>query len=198
MNRTGRKIAYIRVSSEGQNTARQKKTLKQEGCTVFYEEKVSGATMERPQLYTLLQELQEGDTVYVHEISRLSRSTKDLLEIIERIREKGAGLKSITETWLDTSNENPMNEFLLTIFSGLVQFERSMIKQRQKEGIEIAKAQGKFKGRKLEVTVEGKKAQKALQAIEWYKSGKSVRDICKTLSIGTGTLYRLLEREGLR
>ncbi|MFB9762486.1 recombinase family protein [Ectobacillus funiculus] len=193
-----RKIAYIRVSSEGQNTARQKKALKQAGCTVFYEEKVSGATMERPQLQALLDELQEGDIVLVHEISRLSRSTKDLLEIIERIREKGAGLKSVTETWLDTSTDNPMNEFLLTIFSGLVQFERSMIKQRQKEGIEIAKAQGKFKGRKVEVTEGGKKAQKAVQAIEWYKEGKSVRDICKTLSIGTGTLYRLLEREGLR
>lgn len=198
MNRTGRKIAYIRVSSEGQNTARQRKTLKQAGCSEFYEEKVSGATMERPQLQALLEQLQTGDTVYVHEISRLSRSTKDLLEIIERIREKGAGLKSITETWLDTSNENPMNEFLLTIFSGLVQFERSMIKQRQKEGIEIAKKNGKFKGRKLEVTEGGKKEQKAKQAIAWYKEGKSVRDICKTLSIGTGTLYRLLEREGLR
>lgn len=193
-----RKIAYIRVSSEGQNTARQKKALKEAGCTVFYEEKVSGATMERPQLKQLVEDLQEGDTVYVHEISRLSRSTKDLLEIIEQIKNKGAGLKSISETWLDTSSDNPMNEFLLTIFSGLVQFERGMIKQRQKEGIAIAKAEGKFKGRKLEVTEGGKKAEKAAQAIEWYKEGKSVRDICKTLSIGTGTLYRLLEREGLK
>lgn len=198
MDNTCRKIAYIRVSSEGQNTARQRKALKQAGCTEFYEEKVSGSTMERSQLQALLGNLQVGDTVYVHEISRLSRSTTDLLKIVEKIKEKGAGLKSITETWLDTSNENPMNEFLLTIFSGLVQFERSMIKQRQKEGIEIAKKNGKFKGRKIEVTEGGKKEQKAKQAIEWYKTGKSVRDICKTLSIGTGTLYRLLERKGLR
>ncbi|WP_019779195.1 recombinase family protein, partial [Streptococcus sobrinus] len=77
MNNTGRKIAYIRVSSEGQNVARQKKALAD--CTIFYEEKISGATMDRPQLRLLLDELKEGDIVFVHEISRLSRSTKDLL-----------------------------------------------------------------------------------------------------------------------
>ncbi|WP_346770928.1 hypothetical protein [Bacillus sp. CCB-MMP212] len=92
-----------------------------------------------------------------------------------------------------------MNEFLLTEFSGLVQFERSMIKQRQKEGIQIAKAKGKFKGRKVELIEGGKKTQKAAQVIDWYKEGKSQYEtICKMLSIGTGTLYRLLEREGLR
>lgn len=83
---SGRKIAYIRVSSEGQNTARQKKVLKAVGCTVFYEEKVSGATMECPELKRLLDKLQQNDVVYVHEISRMSRSTKDLLEIIEQIK----------------------------------------------------------------------------------------------------------------
>lgn len=198
MNPTGRKIAYIRVSSEGQNTARQRKALKQAGCTVFYEEKVSGAILKRPQLQALLEQLQEDDTVYVHEISRLSRSTKDLLEIIERIREKDAGLKSVSETWLDTSSENPMNEFLLTIFSGLVQFERSMIKQRQKEGIEIAKAQGKFKGRKAELIEGGKEERRLQEIVKAYKEGKSVRHIREVYKVGTGTLYKILEREGMR
>jgi DNA invertase Pin-like site-specific DNA recombinase len=191
------KLAYVRVSSESQNTARQKKALKAAGCTAFYEEKVSGATMERPELKRLLDELQEGDIVYVHEISRLSRSTKDLLEIIEQIKSKGAGLKSVTETWLDTSSENPMNEFLLTIFSGLVQFERSMIKQRQREGIEIAKKDGKFKGRKAELIEGGKEERRLQEIIKAYKDGKSVRHIREVYKVGTGTLYKILEREGL-
>ena len=198
MQQIARKIAYIRVSSEGQNTARQRKALKAAGCTSFFEEKISGATMQRPELKRLLDELKQGDVVYVHEISRLSRSTKDLLEIIEQIKSKGAGIKSVTETWLDTSNENPMNEFLLTIFSGLVQFERSMIKQRQKEGIEIAKREGKYRGRKTEL-VDGGKEERRLQAIiQAYREGKSIRHIREVYKVGTGTLYKILEREGLR
>ena len=193
-----RKIAYIRVSSESQNTARQRKSLKEAGCEVFYEEKISGKNTDRPQLKEMLEELQSGDVVMIHEISRLSRSVKDLLEIVESIKEKGASLKSLNEAWLDTTNDNPMNEFLLNIFGSLAQLERGLTLQRQREGIEIAKAAGKFRGRKVEVSPDGSKAEKALQAIQWYKEGKSVRSICKTLSIGTGTLYRLLDREGLR
>ena len=193
-----RKISYIRVSSEKQNTARQRKALKEAGCTISYEEKISGKNTNRPQLQEMLNALEAGDVVIVHEISRLSRSVKDLLLIVEQIKEKGASLKSLNEAWLDTSNDNPMNDFLLNIFGSLAQLERGLTLQRQREGIDIAKREGKFKGRKLEVTEGGKKAEKATQAITWYKEGKSVRYICKTLSIGTGTLYRLLEREGLK
>lgn len=192
------KIGYIRVSSEGQSTARQKKSLKEAGCTIFYEEKVSGATMERPQLQKLLNEIKEDDTVYVHEVSRLSRSTKDLLELVDKIKNKGAGLKSISESWLDTSSDNPMNEFLLTIFSGLVQFERSMIKQRQREGIDIALSEGKFKGRKTKLVEGGKEEQRMMAILVAYKAGKSIKDIRTTFKVGTGTIYRLLDREGLR
>jgi DNA invertase Pin-like site-specific DNA recombinase len=193
-----RKIGYLRVSSEGQNLARQKKSLKEVGCTVFYEEKISGATMDRPQLQQMIADLKEGDTVIVHEISRLSRSTKDLLEIIDQIKEKGAGLKSISETWLDTTGDNPMNDFLLTIFSGLVEFERKTIKQRQREGIDIALSEGKFKGRKTKLVEGGKEEQRMVAIIEAYKSGKSIKDIRTTFKVGTGTIYRLLDREGLR
>jgi DNA invertase Pin-like site-specific DNA recombinase len=192
------KIAYIRVSSEKQNTARQRKALKEAGCELFYEEKISGKNTDRPELQRMLSEIQEEDIVIVHEISRLSRSVKDLLTIVELIKEKGASLKSLNESWLDTSSNNPMNEFLLNIFGSLAQLERGLTLQRQREGIEIAKKEGKFKGRKIEVTVGGKKSEKATQAVEWHKEGKSVRYICKALSIGTGTFYRLLEREGLR
>lgn len=193
-----RKIGYIRVSTEGQNTARQKKALKEAGCTLFYEEKLSGKNTDRPQLNAMLEDLQQGDTVIIHEISRLSRSTRDLLEIVDKFKEKGVNLKSLTESWIDTTSDNPMNTFLLNIFGSLAQLERELTLKRQREGIEIAKKEGKFKGRKTELIAGGKKEEKMLQAIEWYKEGKSVRSICKTLSIGTGTLYKVLEREGLR
>ncbi|MCZ0870913.1 recombinase family protein [Peribacillus sp. AS_2] len=190
--------AYIRVSTERQITALQRKALKAEGCNVFYEEKMSSKRTDRPELQRMLSELKVGDVVLVHEISRLSRSVKDLLTIVESIKEKGASLKSLNESWLDTSNDNPMNEFLLNIFGSLAELERGLTLQRQREGIEIAKKAGKYKGRKFEVEIGGKKSEKAMQAIEWYKEGKSVRYICKTLSIGTGTLYSLLEREEIR
>lgn len=111
-----RTIGYIRVSSEGQNIARQKKSLSDNGCTEFYIEKISGASMERLKLNEMLDSLSMGDMVIVHEISRLSRSTKDLLTIVEIIKDKGAKLKSITDSWLDLSDDNPMSELLFTIF----------------------------------------------------------------------------------
>ena len=192
-------VGYIRVSSESQNIARQKKSLKEVGCTDFSIEKLSGASMERPELQRMLQELEEGDTIIIHEISRLSRSTKDLLTIVELIQSKGArSLKSLTDKWLYLSEDNPMNEFLFNIFSGLVQLERLMIKQRQKEGIEIAKSEGKFKGRKTKLIEGGKEEQRMKAIIEAYKQGKSINDIRTTFKVGTGTIYRLLEREGIR
>lgn len=191
-------VGYIRVNSEGQNIARQKKALKEAGCTDFFIEKISGASMDRPEFQRMLEELEEGDIVIIHEISRLSRSTKDLLTIVEMIQRKGAGLRSITDKWLDLSDDNPMSELLFTIFSGLAQFERKMIKQRQKEGIENAKSEGKFKGRKTKLVEGGKEEQRMKAIIEAYKLGKSINDIRTTFKVGTGTIYRLLEREGIK
>ncbi|KAA0940155.1 recombinase family protein [Sporosarcina sp. ANT_H38] len=189
---------YIRVSSESQNIARQEKSLKEAGCTEFYTEKISGATTERPQLQLMLSELQEGDTVIIHELSRLSRSTKDLIGIVEVIQEKKAYLKSITDKWLDLSEDNPTGEFIFTMFSALAQFERKMGKQRQKEGIAIAKEKGKFKGRKTHLVEGGKEEARMNAIVEAYKAGTSIKDIRVTFKVGTGTIYRLLEREGLR
>ncbi|MEK4404009.1 recombinase family protein [Sporosarcina sp. FSL K6-6792] len=127
----------------------------------------------RPELQQILSELQEVDVVLRHEISCLSHSVKDLLTM--SIKEKGASLKSLNESWLDASSENPVNKFLLNVFGDLAQLERGLTLQCQREGIEISKKEGKFKGRKLEVTLGGKKSKKALQALEWYQGVKSVR-----------------------
>ncbi|QNK86402.1 recombinase family protein [Sporosarcina sp. resist] len=189
---------YIRVSSESQNIDRQQKSLKEAGCTEFYTEKISGATTKRPQLQLMLSELREGDTIIIHELSRLSRSTKDLLEIVEVIQKKKAYLKSITDKWLDLSEGNPTGEFIFTMFSALAQFERKMGKQRQKEGIAIAKEKGKYKGRKTKLVEGGEEEVRRNAILEAYKNGTSINDIRKTYKVGTGTIYRLLEREGVK
>lgn len=191
-------IGYARVSTKDQNDARQLKALKKAGCERIYTEKVSGKDMNRPELQRMLDELQPGDVIVIHELSRLSRSTKDLLEIVDVIQSKCAGLRSITDTWLDLSDDNPMSEFIFTIFSGLVQYERKLIKQRQAEGIEIAKAKGKFRGRKTKLVEGGEEEVRRNAIIKDYQDGVSIADIRKTYKVGTGTIYRLLEREGIK
>lgn len=191
-------VGYARVSSQQQNEARQIKSLEGFGCDLIYVEKISGATTDRPQLQRMLDELEEGDLIVIHELSRLSRSTKDLIELVEIIKSKGAGLKSINDTWLDTTDSNPMGDFIFTVFSGLCQYEKDLTKQRQKEGIAIAKEKGKYKGRQTKLTKDGDEAVRMNAIIEAYKSGTSIADIRKTYKVGTGTIYRLLEREGIK
>lgn len=191
-------IGYARVSSKEQNEARQLKSLKDAGCERIYTEKVSGATTDRPELQRMLDELQHGDIIVIHELSRLSRSTRDLLDLVEIIKDKGAGLRSINDKWLDMSEDNPMGEFIFTVFSGLAQYERKLIKQRQSEGIAIAKAKGKYKGKQTKLTKGGEEEVRMKAIIDAYKNGVSIADIRKTYKVGTGTIYRLLEREGIK
>ncbi len=103
--------------------------------------------LDRKELQKLLSELQPGDTIYVTDLTRITRSTKDLFYLIEEIKEKQALLVSLKDTWLNLSDENPYSEFLLTVMAGVNQLERDLIRMRQKEGIALAKKEGKFKGR---------------------------------------------------
>lgn len=191
-------IGYARVSSKDQNDAKQIRALEKAGCTKIYTEKVSGATTERPQLTQLFNDAKEGDIIIIQELSRLSRSTKDLLELVDTMKEKGIGLRSINDTWLDLTTDNPMNELIFTIFSGLVQYERKLTKMRQKEGIAIAKEKGKYKGRKTKLVEGGEEEVRRNAILQAYKNGTSITDIRKTYKVGTGTIYRLLEREGIK
>ncbi|MEN1761694.1 recombinase family protein, partial [Anoxynatronum sibiricum] len=142
-----RKIGYIRVSSTSQNPSRQYQQLNEVGMDIIFEEKVSGATKDREQLQKVLGALEEGDLVYVTDLTRITRSTKDLFELIDVIRSKKAGLKSLKDTWLDLSEDNPYSQFLITVMAGVNQLERDLIRMRQSEGIELAKKEGKYKGR---------------------------------------------------
>ena len=139
------KIGYIRVSSEHQETARQQEIMNNYKVDRIFSEKISGATADRPQLKAMLDYVREGDTLYVESISRLGRSTRDLLNIIDTLTDKGVTLISHKEN-IDTNS--PTGKFMLTVFAALSQLEREQLKLRQREGIEIAKAQGKYTGRK--------------------------------------------------
>jgi DNA invertase Pin-like site-specific DNA recombinase len=138
-------IAYIRVSTVEQNEARQLEGLKKYDIEKWFTEKASAKDTNRPQLQSMLEFAREGDTVYVWDFSRLARSTKDLLELVETMESKGINLVSVKEN-LDSST--PTGKLMLTMIGAINEFERANLLERQKEGIAIAKEEGKYKGRK--------------------------------------------------
>lgn len=137
-------IAYVRVSTLEQNTGRQLEALKNHNIDKYYEEKISGKDTNRPMLKAMLEYAREGDTVYIESISRLARNTLDFLKIVEQFTEKGIKLISLKES-IDTST--PQGQFMLSVFAALSQLERDTIKQRQREGIDIALEQKRPYGR---------------------------------------------------
>lgn len=187
------RYGYVRVSTAEQNAGRQLKHLNEAGCEVIYEEKVSGATVNRPELQCMLDALQPGDVVIVSDLTRISRSTRDLFDLVELIKTKGASLKSIKDTWLDTTSDNPYSTFLLTVMAGVSQLERDLIRQRQSEGVALAKESGKYKGR---IKKYSDKHAGMAHAIELYQQGKTVKEICDITNVSRSALYReLQERE---
>ena len=142
MTTKGQKVGYIRVSSIEQNMESQKSLLGNVGMDKVFEEKLSGKNTARPQLQMMLDYVREGDTVYVKDLSRLARNTKDLLDIVEYLNNKG---KSIKEN-IDTSSN--FGKLMITFLAAIYEFERANLLERQRDGIAVAKKQGKYKGRK--------------------------------------------------
>jgi len=187
------KYGYARVSTKDQNLERQIESLEQQGCEVIFHDKMTGSKRERPQLEALLATVKEGDTVIVHELSRFSRSTKDLLELVALLSEKGVGFKSVKESWINTAEDSAVGHLMLTIFSGIAEFERQQIRERTNEGIAIAKKKGKQFGRPR------KTGDNMHYAIELVKEGEmSISEICRKTKVSRPTLYRRLKEEGLR
>lgn len=139
------KIAYVRVSTVEQNESRQVEALKKHGIEKWFTEKVSAKDINRPKLQEMLEFAREGDTIYIHDFSRLARSTSDLLNIVEQMNNKGIHLVSNKEN-IDTST--PTGKLMLTMIGAINEFERANLLERQREGIAIAKRDGKYKGRK--------------------------------------------------
>lgn len=139
------KIGYVRVSTVEQNEGRQMEMMEQHGIEKIFMEKCSGRTTNRPKLQELLEFVREGDVVYIESFSRLARSTQDLLGMVDYFKQKGVQLISFKES-LDTTA--PAGKLMLTVIAAIAEFERDCLLERQREGIALAKRQGKYKGRK--------------------------------------------------
>lgn len=178
----GSKIKYIRVSSDGQNTARQETDAAQ--YDKIFIEKASGKDTGRPELQRMMEYVRDGDTVEVESYSRFARSTKDLLNLIGQLDEKGVAFISQKEA-IDTST--PQGRLMLTIFAGLAQFEREQLLQRQAEGIAIAKAEGKYKGRQP-IKVDEKAFADVYR--RWKNGEMTARAAMEKLNLKANTFYR--------
>ena len=178
-------IGYVRVSTVEQNEARQLESLKGYDIDKWYTEKVSGKDLNRPELQKMLDFAREGDTIYIHDFSRISRSVKDLLSLIDLLEAKKVHLVSVKEN-LDTST--PAGRLMLTMIGAINEFERANLLERQAEGIAIAKAKGKYKGRKAieinEAFIEGYNKYLA------RKLSKSA--LAKELGVSRPTLDKLI------
>ena len=181
-------IGYARVSTKDQKLDRQLDMLVNYGVDIrnIYKEKMTGTKADRVELNRMIDELQAGDTVVIADLSRVSRSTKDLLMIVDRIKDNGASIKSLKDTWLDTTTANPYNEFLLTVMAGMSQFERDLISARTKEGLIAAKARGRCGGR------PSKRNEKAEVVQTLYNQGYKIVDIVKATNLSRTTIYRIL------
>lgn len=183
------RIGYIRVSTEEQNTARQETQM--QDLDRLYIEKVSGKSIQRPELKKMMEYVREGDTVVVESISRFARNTKDLLSLVEELTQKGVAFVSLKES-IDTAT--PQGQFMLTVFGAMAQLERDCILQRQREGIAIAKAEGKYKGRQpISVDEEAFKRECSL----WRSGQITATEAMKRLNLKPNTFYRRVKELGL-
>lgn len=185
-------VAYVRVSTVEQNEQRQIEALKKHDIDKWYIEKVSGKDTNRQELKKMLDYVREGDTVYIHDFSRLARSTKDLLDIVEQLDAKGVHLVSNKEN-IDSST--PTGKLMLTMIGAIAEFERQNLLERQREGIAIAKREGKFKGGQAKKIDENQFAK----AYEKYNSRQITKKaMAAELKISRPTLDKLLKDKGLK
>lgn len=177
------KVAYVRVSTVEQNEARQREALAARGIDKWFIEKASGKNTNRPEFQKMLDWVREGDTIYIHDLSRIARSTKDLLDLLDVLREKGVALVSDKES-IDTSTAT--GKLLVTMVAAINEFERANLLERQREGIAIAKREGKYKGRKA-VTV----SDLPRHYDRWQRREVSKAALARELGISRPTLDRL-------
>ena len=182
------KIGYVRVSTTEQNTIRQEMLMKELGVDEVYIDRMSGKNTHRPELQRMMEYVRRGDTVVVSEISRFARNTRDLLELVERLTVKGVEFISRKEA-IDTTT--PTGKFMLTVFGAVAELERDYILQRQREGIEIAKAQGKYTGRKPIQPVDFEKV-----VSQWRAGEITAVQAMSRLGLSKSTFYRKVKELG--
>ena len=181
------KIGYIRVSTLEQNTMRQEVLMEALGVDEVYIDRMSGKNTNRPELQKMMEYVRKGDTVIVESISRFARNTRDLLELVEQLTAKGVEFVSKKEA-IDTTT--PTGKFMLTVFGAVAELEREYILQRQREGIAIAKEQGKYKGRKPIVAPEFEQV-----TAKWRNGAITAAEAMRTLHMSKSTFYRRIKQQ---
>lgn len=180
------KIGYVRVSTEEQNTARQEIMLRELGVDELFVDKASGKNADRPELNRMMNFVRRGDTVIVESISRFARNTRDLLDLVEQLTAKQVEFVSRKEA-IDTTT--PTGKFMLTVFAAVAELEREYILQRQREGIAIAKQQGKYRGRPPKVYPDFERI-----AARWQKGEITAVQAMKQLGMSKTRFYERVKR----
>jgi DNA invertase Pin-like site-specific DNA recombinase len=181
------RIGYARVSTGEQDTAAQSAALKAAGCDLIFRETASGGRWDRPELHTLLNQLRKGDVLVVWKLDRLSRSLRDVLTIMERVQERKAGFRSLTEA-VDTTT--PAGRMMMQMVGAFAEFERAMLKERTKAGLDAARKEGRIGGRPPKLT-----PQQQQEIVKLVKRGKkTAADAARLFGVHPATVSRLLQR----
>lgn len=185
----GMRIGYARVSTQDQNLNSQLDALKKAGCEKIYREKISGGKKDRPVLQELLDNIRPGDVVVIWKLDRLSRSLRDLIDLVELLKGKEVGIVSLNDP-IDTTSAQ--GRLVYSFFGALAEFERDIIRERTKAGLAAARARGRTGGRKPGLSKEAeRKAQAAL--VLYDQKDKTVDEIAQILGIGRATVYRYIK-----
>lgn len=183
----GHRIGYVRVSTTDQNTDRQL-----EGVEIdkVFTDKASGKDTQRPQLETMLSFVREGDTVVVHSMDRLARNLDDLRKLVQSLTKKGVRIEFVKEGLTFTGDDSPMANLMLSVMGAFAEFERALLKERQKEGIALAKQRGVYKGRKRSLS-----QKQVLELKQRVAAGETKAALAREYKISRETLYQYLRGE---
>lgn len=184
-------IGYVRVSTQEQQEDRQLTIMEEYKVEKVFREKLSGKNTERQELKRMIEYVREGDTLVIESYSRLARSTKDLILLVEQLNAKGVNLISSKEN-IDTST--PQGRLMFTIFAGLAEFERECTLQRQAEGIAEAKKKGLYKGRKPKPYDE---KQLRIECEKWRREEQTATAIMRKLDMSSNRFYRIVNKLGI-
>ena len=180
----GERVGYVRVSSYDQNPERQLEGIPLDRV---FTDKASGKNIKRPELEALMRFVREGDTVIVHSLDRLARNLDDLRRIVHTLTQKGIKMQFIKEQLTFTGEDSPMSNLLLSVMGAFAEFERELIRERQREGIALAKQRGAYKGRKKALS-----AAQVLELKEAIDAGKKKAQVARKFGISRETLYQYL------
>lgn len=184
--KTGQQVGYVRVSTLDQNTERQLDGIE---VDKRFEDKASGKDTARPALTEALGYVRDGDTLVVHSMDRLARSLEDLRRTVRELTARGVRVHFVKENLTFTGDDSPMSTLLLSMLGAVAEFERSMIRERQREGIELAKAKGVYKGRKPALTDE-----QTVEVLERLAGGEHPADLAREFGVSRATVYNVRAR----